>query len=94
VVEVAARVQMLAEAVHLGPQWAAFERCRQIVAEGVAAELLPSLLSGALEPSALSAAFRRAFYMNWLGLAVRVLRRKLRTCGTTRSRKPSAPCWR
>ncbi len=52
--------------VHLGPRWAAFESSRVKVAQGLAAELLPSAMNGDLEFAVLAPAFRRAFLQKWL----------------------------
>lgn len=68
---VQARARTLFESIDRGPQWAAFERCRKLVAGGLAAELLPSVVAGTIEPRSLSLAFRRAFWMRWLVLAVK-----------------------
>lgn len=71
VADAAERIRALASAVALGPQWAAFERCCQAVHQGPAAALLAPMLAGEIDPSAMSAAFKRAFFMEWLGMAVR-----------------------
>ena len=69
--ELSERVRSLADGVRLGPQWAAFESTRRIVADSLAGELLPEAMNGNVAFGNLAAAFLRAFYSKWLTDVVR-----------------------
>jgi hypothetical protein len=56
--------------VHIGPQWAAFEGAKQIVAQGLAAELIPVVLNGGVAFEDLPRTFLRSFYMKWLTIVI------------------------
>jgi very-short-patch-repair endonuclease len=70
IVEIGARVSELAATLGKAQGWAAFESCRQRVAATVAREVLEPASTGALPFDQVRAAFVRAFFMKWLGLAV------------------------
>jgi very-short-patch-repair endonuclease len=69
-IEIKSRVEDLVTNVHVGPQWAAFEGAKQVVAEGLAAELLPAVLKGDLSFDGLPRTFLRSFYMKWLATVI------------------------
>jgi very-short-patch-repair endonuclease len=64
--EIRSRIENLLMNVHVGPQWAAFEGAKQVVAQGLAAELIPAVLKGDLPFEDLPRTFLRSFYMKWL----------------------------
>ncbi|HEU0298807.1 MAG TPA: DUF3320 domain-containing protein [Longimicrobium sp.] len=68
--EIVERAAALEAGIGLAPRWAAFELVRATVADGAAAELLPSAMAGELAFAELSAAFRRAFHQKWVTAAV------------------------
>jgi hypothetical protein len=68
--ELEARARSLAANAAAGPRWAAFEAARQTAAAGIAAELLPDAMRGAVPFAVLPDAFLRAFYMKWLAEVV------------------------
>ena len=68
--EMQQRVESLAANASAGPRWAAFEAARQTAASGIAAELLPEAMRGAVPFALLPDAFLRAFYMKWLAEVV------------------------
>jgi len=68
--ELQPRVESLGANAAAGPRWAAFEAARQTAASGIAAELLPEALHGAVPFAVLPDAFQRAFYMKWLAEVV------------------------
>jgi very-short-patch-repair endonuclease len=68
--DIKARIERLLANVQLGPQWAAFEGARQVVAQGLAAELIPAVLKGDLSFEDLPRTFLRSFYMKWLATVV------------------------
>lgn len=67
---VVARVEALANALHLGHGWVAFEDLRQQVAAGPAAETLDAAMKGSLPFSEVRNAFSRAFFQKWLSSVV------------------------
>ena len=67
---IAARATALADGVAQGPRWAAFEAARRAVDAGIARPLLPAAMAGELPMAALAPAFRRAFWLRWLAVAV------------------------
>ncbi|MEA2599306.1 MAG: hypothetical protein QOF89_298 [Acidobacteriota bacterium] len=69
--EIAGRVERILENLSLGPRWAAFEAARQTADGGLACEILPRALSGAIPFEELAPAFLRAFYLQWLSAVVR-----------------------
>ncbi len=68
--EIKSRVESLLINVHLGPQWAAFEGAKQVVVQGLAAELVPAVLKGDLSFADLPRTFLRSFYMKWLATVI------------------------
>lgn len=68
--EIKGRIENLLANVHLGPQWAAFEGAKQVVAHGLAAELIPAVLKGDLSFADLPRTFLRSFYMKWLATVI------------------------
>jgi len=68
--DIKGRVETLLGNVHLGPQWAAFEGAKQVVAEGLASEMIPAVLKGDLLFEDLPRMFIRSFYMKWLATVV------------------------
>jgi len=68
--ELEQRLGALAANAAAGPRWAAFESARQTAAAGIAAELLPEAMTGAVSFDLLPDAFLRAFYMAWLTTVV------------------------
>jgi very-short-patch-repair endonuclease len=68
--ELAQRLGALAANASAGPRWAAFESARQTAAAGIATELLPEAMAGAVSFDVLPDAFLRAFYMAWLTTVV------------------------
>lgn len=68
--DIKSRVETLLSNVHLGPQWAAFEGAKQVVGQGLGAELVPDVLKGDLSFKDLSRTFLRSFYMKWLATVI------------------------
>lgn len=68
--EIKGRIENLLANVHLGPQWAAFEGAKQVVAQGLSAELVPAVLKGDLSFEDLPRTFLRSFYMKWLATVI------------------------
>src|SRR5262249_34315028 len=64
------RIVALQENLRLGPRWTSFEFARQVVAAGLASELLPSAMIGEVAFADLALAFLRAFYHKWLSSVV------------------------
>ncbi len=63
---IAERTVALRENLRLGPRWASFEFARQVVATGLASEMLSSAMMGEVAFADLAPAFLRAFYQKWL----------------------------
>lgn len=70
--EIAGRARALADSVERGPSWAAFRTALRAVEKGLAAELLPAAMSGALACADLASVFQRAFWLEWLTAVVRL----------------------
>ena len=64
--ELQQRADALVASGSAGPRWAAFEAARQMVASGIAGELLDGAMSGSPPFDVLPDVFLRAFYMKWL----------------------------
>jgi len=64
--ELQQRAEALVATASSGPRWAAFEGARQMVAAGIAGELLDGAMSGSLPFDLMPDAFLRSFYMKWL----------------------------
>jgi very-short-patch-repair endonuclease len=68
--DIKGRMESTLANVQLGPQWAAFEGAKQVVAQGLATELIPAVLKGDLSFEDLPRTFLRSFYMKWLATVV------------------------
>lgn len=68
--EIKSRAEAIVAHIKRGPQWAAFERARHTVEQGLAREFLPPAMTGAVPFKELADAFHRAFYMKWLSIVV------------------------
>ena len=68
--EIGSRARDLAGSLNRAPAWAAFEASRQRAAATVASEAVDAGMAGLLDFDHLCSAFRRAFYMKWMSLAV------------------------
>jgi very-short-patch-repair endonuclease len=67
---IADRAQSIVDGWRLGPRWAGFESTRQAAEQGLAAEVLVAALAGEVGMGDIVAAFRRAFWMQWLEAVV------------------------
>lgn len=65
-----ARVQELSDNLPMAPRWAQFEDARQKVEKGVIGELIPLAISGELSFPDMAAAFKRAFFQQWIAKVI------------------------